>query len=330
MKIANNVPGFSSAELIPRSFELYSDLDALGRCGACYASIGVDLMPTGERGSIGMIKPSGWQIDKYEFVDGKYLFNRCHLIAFSLTGETDNEKNLITGTRYMNAQGMIPYETRVHDYVIATGNHVLYRATPMYSGNDLVARGVHIEAESVEDKGKGLSFNVFVYNVQPGVVIDYATGASREDGTIKSPETTAVVPPASYSYVLNKNSKKIHLPTCASVKDIAQKNIVYSDKTLSVLHADGYADCQQCHPSLLATGETTQKSISTTATPPVTSAPPLSYQYVLNKNSKKIHLPTCSSVKDIAVKNRVDTDKSLSTLYAEGYSDCKRCNPSLH
>ncbi len=177
--INQNVPSFTEEELTTTSYEKYSALDALGRAGVAVANIGLDLMPTEERGSISSIKPSGWHTVKYDFVDGKYLYNRCHLIGYQLTGENANVKNLITGTRSMNVKGMLPFENMVHDYIVETGNHVLYRVSPIYEGNDLVARGVWIEAKSIEDKGEGISFSVFVFNVEPGVTIDYRTGESH-------------------------------------------------------------------------------------------------------------------------------------------------------
>ena len=174
--VADNQPDFSLSDFTVEPFEEYSPLDVLGRCGVAYANICIELMPTEERGEIGMIKPSGWQTVKYDIVDGKYLYNRCHLIGFQLAGENANECNLITGTRYMNVDGMLPFENLVADYVKDTGNHVLYRVTPMYHDSDLVAYGVLMEAISVEDEGEGICFCVFVYNVQPGIEIDYATG----------------------------------------------------------------------------------------------------------------------------------------------------------
>lgn len=177
--INGNVPYFTEEEITAASFEIYGDLDALGRCTVCWASVGQDLMPTEPRGSIGSVKPTGWHTEKYDFVDGKYLYNRCHLIGFQLTAENANPKNLITGTRYLNVQGMLPFENMVADYVKETGYHVMYRVTPQFEGEELVARGVLMEAYSVEDSGDGVLFCVYCYNVQPGVVIDYATGESR-------------------------------------------------------------------------------------------------------------------------------------------------------
>lgn len=176
-----NQPNFDWEDLTLEPFETYSELDYLGRCGAAYANICLDIMPTAPREEIGQVKPSGWQTVKYDCVDGKYLYNRCHLIGYQLSGENANEKNLITGTRYMNVDGMLPFENMVDGYVEETENHVLYRVTPVFHESDLVARGVQMEAFSVEDEGEGICFNIFVYNVQPGIVIDYATGDSWEE-----------------------------------------------------------------------------------------------------------------------------------------------------
>ncbi len=178
VEINGNEPNFPKEEWTEESFEQYAELDGLGRCGTAYASVGTDLMPTEKRGSIGQVKPTGWQTVKYDIVDGKYLYNRCHLIGYQLSGENANEKNLITGTRYMNVEGMLPFENMVADYVKETGNHVLYRVTPVFEGDNLLADGVQMEAFSVEDEGDGISFHVYVYNVQPGIEIDYATGES--------------------------------------------------------------------------------------------------------------------------------------------------------
>ena len=180
-EINDNVPDFPDDDFTSTSFETYSDLDSLGRCGGAYANIGQDLMPTEKRGSIGQVKPSGWHTVKYDNVDGKYLYNRCHLIGYQLTAENANKKNLITGTRYMNTVGMLPFENMVADYIKETDNHVLYRVTPIFEGNNLVAYGVKMEALSVEDNGDGVSYNVFVYNGQPGVVINYENGDSYEE-----------------------------------------------------------------------------------------------------------------------------------------------------
>lgn len=182
--VNNNEPFFTDSDMTTTAFENYSDLDSLGRCGVAYANICRDIMPTEERGKIGMIKPSGWHTVKYDVIKDRYLYNRCHLIGYQLAGENANPKNLITGTRYLNVEGMLPFENLVADYVNNTGNHVLYRVTPMFSGSNLVANGVLIEAKSVEDNGGGILFNVYCYNVQPGVGINYENGDSWLDGTV--------------------------------------------------------------------------------------------------------------------------------------------------
>lgn len=179
--INENKPLFDADDLVTESYEYYSPLDGLGRCGYAMACVGRELMPTEDRESISAVKPSGWIQAQYDFVESRSLYNRCHLIGFQLTGENANERNLITGTRYLNTQGMLPYENMIADYIKETGNHVIYRVTPIYADDDLVASGVQMEARSVEDQGEGICFHVYVYNVQPGVVIDYATGESRLD-----------------------------------------------------------------------------------------------------------------------------------------------------
>lgn len=181
VELNGNVPYFTDEELSTTAFELYSELDSLGRCGACYANICKEIMPTEERGSIGMVKPTGWHTVKYDCITDRYLYNRCHLIGYQLAGENANEKNLITGTRYLNVDGMLPFENEVADYVDETDNHVLYRVTPVFSDDNLVASGVIVEAKSVEDKGAGVQFNVYCYNVQPGISIDYIDGQSWEN-----------------------------------------------------------------------------------------------------------------------------------------------------
>lgn len=201
--VDNNNPDFTSKDLTTKSYESYSKLDSEGRCQVAEACVGKDIMPKGKRGDIGMVKPTGWHTVKYDNVDGKYLYNRCHLIAYQLTGENANNKNLITGTRSFNVDGMLPYEEMVGDYVRETGNHVLYRVTPVFDGDDLVAKGVQMEAMSVEDKGEDIKFNVFVYNVQDGVKIDYETGESKAD---RSVEVTTENSKASQKYHTNQSS----------------------------------------------------------------------------------------------------------------------------
>lgn len=250
--INNNVPDFTDADLTTSSFEEYSNLDSLGRCGVAYACIGTDLMPTEDRGSIGQVKPSGWHTVKYDCVDGKYLYNRCHLIGYQLTAENANENNLITGTRYLNVDGMLPFENMVADYIKETGNHVLYRVTPIFEENNLVASGVHMEAKSVEDNGEGILFNVYCYNAQPGVGIDYGTGESWLDSG-SGAETPSSSPSSSVesgevTYILNTNSHKFHDPSCSSVDQMNDSNKEEFTGTRDEVIAMGYEPCGRCNP----------------------------------------------------------------------------------
>ena len=265
--VNGSVPYFSAAELTTQSFETYSDLDSLGRCGVTYACIGKDLMPSEERGSIGMVKPTGWHTVRYDdLVDGKYLYNRCHLIGYQLTGENANTQNLITGTRYLNIEGMLPFENMVADYIQETNNHVLYRVTPIFEGNNLLANGVLMEGYSVEDKGAGVSYCVFAYNVQPGIEIDYATGESKlADSAQQEEQKTATVTPtpspepekqepvtgseaSQADYILNTNTKKFHYPTCSSVNDMKEKNKQEFFGTRDEAISNGYFPCGRCKP----------------------------------------------------------------------------------
>lgn len=246
--VNGNIPFFKESELTSNSYEDYSPLDELGRCGVTMACIGIDLMPTEERGSIGSVKPSGWQTVKYDVVDGKYLYNRCHLIGFQLTGENANTRNLITGTRYLNIQGMLPFENMVADYIKETENHVLYRATPVFVGAELVARGVLIEGYSIEDNGDGICFNVFAYNVQPGIAIDYQNGNST---LIPESETSDPSEPSDSDdelYIVNTNTKKFHIPSCSSASDIAEDNRLEYRGDRDSLIEDGYSPCGRCKP----------------------------------------------------------------------------------
>ncbi len=238
----DNQPEFSEEYMTTDSFETYGELDELGRCTMCWANIGVDLMPTESRESISSVKPTGWIQNQYDFVDGKSLYNRCHLIGFQLTGENANGQNLITGTRYLNVVGMLPFENMVADYVKETENHVLYRVTPLYEDGELVARGVHMEGYSVEDGGEGVCFNVYCYNVQPGVEIDYTTGenwAADADNGGDAAEVT---------YVLNTSSKKFHLPDCSGAKNMKEENRQDYTGTREMLIQQGYTPCGQCKP----------------------------------------------------------------------------------
>ncbi|MDO4848968.1 MAG: DNA/RNA non-specific endonuclease [Coriobacteriia bacterium] len=267
VQVLDNVPQFTDADKGRGSFEVYSDLDSLGRCGVAFALIGTETMPTESRGSIGAIEPSGWHTVRYDgLVDNNYLYNRCHLIAYQLAGENDNEKNLITGTRYLNIEGMQPFEDEVAVYVQKTGNHVLLRVTPLYEGDNLVASGVQMEAWSLEDSGTGVSFDVYCYNVQPGIDIDYATGeSSLAEGTAieASAEETAggvaeekadeaegatSTDADERSYVLNTRTKRFHMPGCSSVGTIAEHNREDFTGTRDEVIARGYTPCQKCRP----------------------------------------------------------------------------------
>ncbi|MCI8373174.1 MAG: hypothetical protein HFI75_12445 [Lachnospiraceae bacterium] len=247
----DNKPDFTDEEKNTEVFENYSELDHLGRCGVAYANICRELMPTEERGAIGMLKPSGWHTVKYDIVDGNYLYNRCHLIGFQLAGENANEKNLITGTRYMNVEGMLPFENKVADYVKENDNHVLYRVTPVYEGNNLLASGVEMEAWSIEDNGKGVCFHVYVYNNQPGITIDYATGESRlskNSENEKDRKEPTGEENQTENYILNTNTYKFHSPSCGSINEIKEKNKKTYKGSREELIEQGYEPCSRCKP----------------------------------------------------------------------------------
>lgn len=276
--VNNNEPYFTSDDLTTEAFENYSELDALGRCGVAYANVCLETMPTEKRGSISEVKPTGWHSVKYDNVDGKSLYNRCHLIGYQLTAENANQQNLITGTRYLNVDGMLPFENMVADYVKETDNHVLYRVTPIFTGDNLVADGVLMEGYSVEDEGDGICFCVYAYNVQPGITIDYATGdswlssekgnsdsssggnsavsqsAADKSGTQQAAvqtesvkETSALVSTGT-EYILNTNTKKFHYPSCSSVKQMKASNKKEYTGSRDDLIAQGYDPCKKCNP----------------------------------------------------------------------------------
>lgn len=276
--VNNNEPYFTSDNLTTEAFENYSELDALGRCGVAYANVCLETMPTEKRGSISEVKPTGWHSVKYDNVDGKSLYNRCHLIGYQLTAENANQQNLITGTRYLNVDGMLPFENMVADYVKETDNHVLYRVTPIFTGDNLVADGVLMEGYSVEDEGDGICFCVYAYNVQPGITIDYVTGdswlssekgnsdsssggnsavsqsAADKSGTQQAAvqtesvkETSAPVSTGT-EYILNTNTKKFHYPSCSSVKQMKASNKKEYTGSRDDLIAQGYDPCKKCNP----------------------------------------------------------------------------------
>lgn len=263
--VNNNIPFFNDTDLTTKSYESYGNLDSLGRCGVAISSIGKDIMPTEDRENIGSIKPTGWHSVRYDGIDGNYLYNRCHLIGYQLTGENANEKNLITGTRYMNVTGMLPFENMVADYIKETNNHVLYRVTPVFEGDNLLASGVLIEAKSVEDDGKGIEFNVYCYNVQPGITIDYATGessgpefkgststektntANKETPTTNTGSNTETNTNIS-TYILNTNTRKYHKPSCRHASSIKESNKQTYEGTSEELASKGYGSCKVCNP----------------------------------------------------------------------------------
>lgn len=260
-------PFFKNSEITDKAFEKYSELDALGRCGVAFACIGIEIMPTEERESIASVTPTGWEYagmsnnNQYDFIENGYVYNRCHLIGHQLAGENDNDKNLITGTRYMNIEGMLPFENAVADYVEATENHVMYRVTPIFKGLDYVARGVLMEAYSVEDNGRGISFCVYAYNVQPGVTIDYFTGVNVRNGNELpeiSDENDNRDPTSDFTdgiengeicdFVLNTNSKKFHRPGKSCAESISDKNKELYTGTREDLIKKGYEACRICKP----------------------------------------------------------------------------------
>ena len=254
--VNNNKPTFTKSELNAQNgHEHYPNLDYLGRCGKTFAKVGPETMPTETRKGIGMVKPAGWHTVRYDnLISDKYLYNRCHLIGFQLAGENANEKNLITGTRYLNVEGMLPFENQVADYVNDTGNHVLYKVEPIYRGDNLLAHGVKMQARSVEDKGRGVSFNVFCFNVQPGVVIDYATGDSHEGGYKAQQNNNSSSSNSQkgkdynlkQKFVINTNTGKYHYPDCSSVKRMKSHNKKVMKTTKKYLESQGYEPCGNC------------------------------------------------------------------------------------
>lgn len=287
--INNNVPFFADNDMTTTAFETYSNLDNLSRCGVAYANVCTEIMPTEERGAIGQVKPSGWHTVKYDIVSGKYLYNRCHLIGYQLSAENANTKNLITGTRYLNTEGMLPFENMVADYVKETNNHVLYRVTPMFDGNNLVASGVLMEAKSVEDNGDGILFNVYCYNVQPGITIDYATGESALDGT--TPEQT------------KQESKKTN--------------------TKSSNSSNSAASTSESSTTATAPASTTDNSATVQEAPAPTPADTTSNGSVIvhiTDTGSKYHNAGCRYLKS-------DHEVTLDEAKAMGLTPCGVCNP---
>lgn len=329
VELDGNVPNFDKSDMTTKAFEKYSELDEIGRCGVAYANVCTETMPTEKRGNIGMIKPSGWHTVKYDNVDGKYLYNRCHLIGYQLTAENANEQNLITGTRYLNIEGMLPFENMVADYVEETDNHVLYRVTPIFEVKNLLASGVQMEAYSVEDKGKGVSFNVYCYNVQPDIDIDYSNGESKlADGTIASIKLNYT------KYALEVGQSKTFVATTSpesaakSVKWYSSNSkiaTVNSKGKVTALKAGTVTITAKTSNGLKATCKVTVKAKSGSAV--TNGASSGKTTYILNTNTKKFHYPSCSSVKQMKDKNKKEVTGSRDEIIEMGYDPCKRCNP---
>lgn len=288
--VNNNEPFFTDSDMTTTAFENYSDLDSLGRCGVAYANICKEIMPTEERGKIGMIKPSGWHTVKYDVIKDRYLYNRCHLIGYQLAGENANPKNLITGTRYLNVEGMLPFENLVADYVNNTGNHVLYRVTPMFSGDNLVANGVLIEAKSVEDNGGGILFNVYCYNVQPGVGINYENGDSWLDGTTPQEQS-------------------------------AQTDTSQNEGSQSSNGGGAGASAGDIGSSSSTTGSSSSGSDSSAAENSVSDSSNSETMVHITATGKKYHRAGCRTLK------KSDTEVTLDEAKSMGLSPCGICNP---
>lgn len=288
--VNNNEPFFTDSDMTTTAFENYSDLDSLGRCGVAYANICKDIMPTEERGKIGMIKPSGWHTVKYDVIKDRYLYNRCHLIGYQLAGENANPKNLITGTRYLNVEGMLPFENLVADYVNNTGNHVLYRVTPMFSGSNLVANGVLIEAKSVEDNGGGILFNVYCYNVQPGVGINYENGDSWLDGTTPQEQS-------------------------------AQTGAAQNEGSQSSDGSQAGASAGDTGSSGSITGSAASGSNTSPAENSVSDSSNSKTMVHITATGKKYHRAGCRTLK------KSDTEVTLDEAKSMGLSPCGICNP---
>ena len=315
-------PGFTDDDFKRGAFMEFSDLDFEGRCGAAFARIGTDTLSNAPRGDISQVHPSGWGQHRYDFVDQEMLYNRSHLIAHQLCGEDANEKNLITGTRTMNSVGMTYYENIVANYVKQTSNHVLYRVTPIFAANDLVARGVQMEAESIEDGGQAIRFNVFVYNVEPGVEIDYVTGKSWESSGVPNVATGGEATTTSAGTAPNATGKEANSASAKGSDENAR-----SESTNNTT-PKGNTENSRTNQTNNAGGSSDTKSSGNGAGSEEGSVTPDEPQeYVLNTKSMKFHRPTCSSVDDIADNNKQEATATRDELISEGYSPCKQCNP---
>lgn len=326
-----NKPKFTKAQLkVRKEYEKYSPLDKYGRAQTATACLGKKTLPTKPRGSIGMIKPAGFKTTKYDFIDGKYLYNRCHLIAYELSAENANKKNLTTGTRYLNTKGMLPYENKVAAYIKRTGKHVLYRATPIYNGSELIPRGITIEAQSLEDNGKGICFYVYCYNVQPGVKINYKNGNSNSTGTVTTSKAGWKKVNGKY-YYYKSDGKTIVKSSWLKLDG----KVYYVDK--NGVRATGWQTIGGkkywfSSAGVMATGKKTidgktyefdSKGALKTGSGNGTN---VTASYIGNKNTKKFHKSSCSSVGKMNESNKVGFD-SRSAAISAGYDPCKNCNP---
>lgn len=312
--INNNVPDFTEEEIGTEEFYEFSELDQLGRAGCAWGCIGPSMLATEERGSIGMIRPSGWHTVKYDFVDGLYLYNRCHLIAFSLCGVNADERNLITGTRYLNIEGMLGIENRVYWYVKDTGNHVLYRVTPRYIGNDLLAVGVQMEAYSVEDRGERLSLNMFCFNVQPGVLIDYKTGDNRLDPNYETSRSISAESDPEIS-VNEVGQGANDSGESGSDKQVSARG--QEEKSFDTKDTSSKTETKE--------GNAVESDKQNEENEPY--VPDEKVTYIINTNSGRFHLPECQSVQDMKEKNRKEFFGTREELLDAGYKPCGRCNP---
>ena len=320
VELNDNIPAFTDQEKKRTdAFEEYSSLDSKGRCGVAYANICKDIMPTEKRGEIGSIRPSGWHTIKYpEVIKDNYLYNRSHLIAYSLAGENANEQNLITGTRYLNQETMQIFELRVLDYVRNSGNHVLYRVTPVFEGDNLLASGVQMEGWSVEDEGKEICFNVFCYNVQPGIEIDYASGESRLAG---GDDHVFVI----NSQIYDKDGQVENEDSQTEYQDSKSAN---EDSQVDEKDGQGTKEESQVNNKDSQHEGRDKKSADTVKNDSGDSTSDFedrSMTYILNTNTKKVHLPDCRSVSDMADHNKQEYEGTLKELKSMGYSPCGRC-----
>ena len=334
-------PYFTDTEKTTHSFEKYSDLDSLGRCGAAIACIGTDIMPTAPRGTIGAVRPTGWHTVKYAGIDGNYLYNRCHLIAYELAGENANEKNLITGTRYLNIEGMLPFENEVADYVKYSGNHVLYRVTPIFENENLLASGVLMEGISVEDDGAGIKFNVFCYNVQPGITIDYTTGEStgeeysgsdtaKYDGVdFSSPAVIAIIQQSlnNHGYDCGSPDGIAGTATANAIERYRNDHSISGNSIDAALAlALGVNAYDLLDASQKDVSKTSQTDIRNGQTGDPTDSSP-NVTYIINMNTGKFHYPDCNSVSQMAEHNKKEYTGLRDDLIRQGYEPCQRCNP---